>query len=136
MYTNLKKLGIINPEAISHYTLRQEGVNDILKIYFLKEKGEFFARSLKFKYPRQRKTVTADSHGDRYKEVKEINPVLLHLIEELDKLKLTQKVKDVELSAKILTDLKHLQLVINNKIAEIEMDIHKLQQLEKERESK
>jgi hypothetical protein len=136
MYTNLKKLGIINPEAISHYTLRQEGVNDILKIYFRKEKGEFFARSLKFKYPRQRKTVTADSHGDRYKEVKEINPVLLHLIEELDKLKLTQKVKDVELSAKILTDLKHLQLVINNKIAEIEMDIHKLQQLEKERESK
>jgi hypothetical protein len=136
MYTNLKKLGIINPEAISHYTLRQEGVNDILKIYFRKEKGEFFARSLKFKYPRQRKTVTADSHGDRYKEVKEINPVLLHLIEELDKLKLTQKVKDVELSAKILADLKHLQLVINNKIAEIEMDIHKLQQLEKERESK
>ncbi|TEA27956.1 DUF3461 family protein [Candidatus Schmidhempelia bombi] len=136
MYTNLKKLGIINPEAISHYTLRQEGVNDILKIYFHKEKGEFFARSLKFKYPRQRKTVTVDSHGDRYKEVKEINPVLLHLIEELDKLKLTQKVKDVELSAKILTDLKHLQQVINNKIAEIEMDIHKLQQLEKERESK
>jgi hypothetical protein len=136
MYTNLKKLGIINPEAISHYTLRQEGVNDILKIYFRKEKGEFFARSLKFKYPRQRKTVTANSNGDRYKEVKEINPVLLHLIEELDKLKLTQNVKDVELSTKILTDLKHLQQVINNKIAEIEVDIHKLQQLEKERENK
>ncbi|MCO6523470.1 MAG: DUF3461 family protein [Candidatus Schmidhempelia sp.] len=136
MYTNLNKLGIINPEAISHYTLRQEGVNDILKIYFRKEKGEFFARSIKFKYPRQRKTVTADSNGDRYKEVKEINPVLLHLIEELDKLKLTQKVKDVELSTKILADLKHLQQVINNKITEIEMDIHKLQQLEKERKSK
>ncbi|VFS67195.1 Protein of uncharacterised function (DUF3461) [Raoultella planticola] len=34
--------------------------NDILKIYFQKDKGEFFAKSVKFKYPRQRKTVVAE----------------------------------------------------------------------------
>lgn len=126
MYNNLKQLGIFTPETITHYTLRQEGVNDILKIYFQKEKGEFFARSLKFKYPRQRKTVTADSNGERYKEVKEINPVLLHIIDELDSLKLNQKNKEIDLTQKILTDLQHLQRVVANKIAEIEADVEQL----------
>lgn len=60
MYDNLKSLGITNPEEIDRYSLRQEANNDILKIYFQKDKGEFFAKSVKFKYPRQRKTVVAD----------------------------------------------------------------------------
>lgn len=55
MYDNLKSLGITNPEEIDRYSLRQEANNDILKIYFQKDKGEFFAKSVKFKYPRQRK---------------------------------------------------------------------------------
>ncbi|QIQ21842.1 DUF3461 family protein [Zophobihabitans entericus] len=126
MYKNLKQLGIFDPEKITHYTLRQEGVNDILKIYFVKEKGEFFARSVKFKYPRQRKMVTADSNGERYKEVKEINPVLVNIINELDALKLQQKDKDLDLATKILTDLQHLQRVVANKISEIEADVEKL----------
>ncbi|NQF19262.1 DUF3461 family protein, partial [Enterobacter hormaechei] len=57
MYDNLKSLGITNPDEIDRYSLRQEANNDILKIYFHKDKGEFFAKSVKFKYPRQRKTV-------------------------------------------------------------------------------
>lgn len=59
MYDNLKSLGITNPEEIDRYSLRQEANNDILKIYFQKDRGEFFAKSVKFKYPRQRKTVVA-----------------------------------------------------------------------------
>lgn len=55
MYDNLKSLGITNPDEIDRYSLRQEANNDILKIYFQKDKGEFFAKSVKFKYPRQRK---------------------------------------------------------------------------------
>ncbi len=54
MYDNLKSLGITNPDEIDRYSLRQEANNDILKIYFQKDKGEFFAKSVKFKYPRQR----------------------------------------------------------------------------------
>lgn len=88
MYINLKKIGIISPETISHYSLHQEGMNDVLKIYFRKKKGELFARSVKFKYPKQRKTITIDSNGERYKQVKEISPILLHIIEELDQLRL------------------------------------------------
>lgn len=58
MYDNLKSLGITNPEEIDRYSLRQEANNDILKIYFQKDKGEFFAKSVKFKYPRQRKRLS------------------------------------------------------------------------------
>ncbi len=64
MYDNLKSLGITNPDEIDRYSLRQEANNDILKIYFQKDKGEFFAKSVKFKYPRQRKTVVADGVGE------------------------------------------------------------------------
>ncbi len=60
MYDNLKSLGITNPDEIDRYSLRQEANNDILKIYFQKDKGEFFAKSVKFKYPRQRQTVVAE----------------------------------------------------------------------------
>ncbi len=75
MYDNLKSLGITNPEEIDCYSLRQEANNDILKIYFQKDKGEFFAKSVKFKYPRQRKTVVADGVGQGYKEVQEISRI-------------------------------------------------------------
>lgn len=68
MYDNLKSLGITNPEEIDRYSLRQEANNDILKIYFQKDKGEFFAKSVKFKYPRQRKTVVADGIGQDIKK--------------------------------------------------------------------
>lgn len=72
MYDNLKSLGITNPDEIDRYSLRQEANNDILKIYFQKDKGEFFAKSVKFKYPRQRKTVVADGVGQGYKEVQRL----------------------------------------------------------------
>ena len=86
MYDNLKSLGITNPDEIDRYSLRQEANNDILKIYFHKDKGEFFAKSVKFKYPRQRKTVVADGVGQGYKEVQEISPHLRYVIDELDQL--------------------------------------------------
>ena len=89
MYDNLKSLGITNPEEIDRYSLRQEANNDILKIYFQKDKGEFFAKSVKFKYPRQRKTVVADGVGQGYKEVQEISPNLRYIIDELDQICVT-----------------------------------------------
>ena len=49
MYDNLKSLGITNPDEIDRYSLRQEANNDILKIYFQKDKGEFFAKSVSAK---------------------------------------------------------------------------------------
>ncbi|ATA20861.1 uncharacterized protein DUF3461 [Gibbsiella quercinecans] len=124
MYDNLKSLGINQPEDIDRYTLRQEANNDILKIYFRKDKGEFFAKSVKFKYPRQRKTVVSDS-SQGYKEIHEINPNLRYVIDELDQL-CQHEQADVDLKRKILDDLRHLESVVSNKIAEIEADLDKL----------
>jgi hypothetical protein len=125
MYDNLKSLGIVNPEDIVRYSLRQEANNDILKIYFHKDKGEFFAKSVKFKYPRQRKTIVSDNVSEGYKEIDEISPNLRYAIDELDKI--CQKEQDeVDLKRKILDDLHHLESVVKNKINEIEADLEKL----------
>lgn len=112
MYDNLKSLGISNPQDIDRYTLRQEANNDILKIYFRKDKGEFFAKSVKFKYPRQRKTI-ADGNNN-FKEINEINTNLRYAIEELDQICQTDQT-DIDLKHKILDDLRHLEHVVSNK---------------------
>ena len=116
MYDNLKSLGITNPEEIDRYSLRQEANNDILKIYF---------KSVKFKYPRQRKTVVADGVGQGYKEVQEISPNLRYVIDELDQICQRDR-SEVDLKRKILDDLRHLESVVTNKISEIEADLEKL----------
>lgn len=125
MYDNLKSLGINNPHEIDRYSLRQEANNDILKIYFQKDKGEFFAKSVKFKYPRQRKTVAAGSAGQGFREVQEISPNLRYVIDELDQICQRER-SDVDLKRKILDDLRHLESVVANKISEIESDLEKL----------
>ncbi|OCQ50726.1 hypothetical protein Ppb6_03822 [Photorhabdus australis subsp. thailandensis] len=125
MYDNLKSLGITYPEEIDRYSLRQEANNDILKIYFRKDRGEFFAKSVKFKYPRQRKTVAVDNAEQGYKEINEINTNLRYVIEELDQICKRDQV-EMDLKHKILDDLRHLEHVVANKIAEIEADLEKL----------
>ena len=127
MYENLKSLGIQDPASVDSYTLRQEANHDILKIYFKKQKGEFFAKSVKFKYPRPRKTMLVDSGTHEYKDVTEINANLKYVVDELDNL--TQGVHvqaDPDIKQKILRDLRHLEKVVQNKISEIERDLEKL----------
>ena len=125
MYENPKSLGIQEPTSVDSYTLRQEANHDILKIYFKKQKGEFFAKSVKFKYPRQRKTVVADHATQGYKEVQEISPNLRYVIDELDQICQRDQV-EVDLKRKILDDLRHLESVVSHKISEIESDLEKL----------
>ncbi|GAA0497815.1 DUF3461 family protein [Tatumella terrea] len=125
MYDNLKSLGITHPEEVDRYSLRQEANNDILKIYFRKDKGEFFAKSVKFKYPRQRKTIVSDQTAQGFREVQEISPNLRYVIDELDQI-CHQEQEDIDLKVKILDDLRHLELVVSNKISEIEADLEKL----------
>lgn len=126
MYDNLKGVGIANPETIDRYSLRQEAGNDILKIYFQKEKGEFFAKSVKLKFPRQRKRILNEQDGSSsFKDVFEISPNLRVIIDELDNI-CQQDKTDLDLKRKILSDLRHLEHVVSNKIAEIEADLEKL----------
>jgi|SRR5476649_649001 hypothetical protein len=125
MYDNLKSLGVNHPDDIDRYSLRQEANNDILKIYFHRDKGEFFAKSVKFKYPRQRKTVVSDNASEGYREINEISPNLRYVIDELDQI-CQRDQTEVDLKQKILDDLRHLETVVANKITEIETDLEKL----------
>lgn len=125
MYPHLKGLGITEPEKIERYSLRQESKTDILKIYFVKEKGDFLAKSVKYKYPRQRKNVLVSSSDRRYKEVTEINRNLTLIIDELNQIT-RQSTAPVDLKKKILIDLRHLEKVVSSKISEIEADLAKL----------
>ena len=70
MYDNLKVWVLPILKKLIVTASGRKANNDILKIYFQKDKGEFFAKSVKFKYPRQRKTVVADGVGQGYKEVR------------------------------------------------------------------
>lgn len=126
MYENLKSVGISRPETIDRYSLRQEAGNDILKIYFQREKGEFFAKSVKLKFPRQRKKIINEQNGaSSFKDVFEISPNLRAIIDELDSICQPDQ-QEVELKNKILSDLRHLEQVVSNKISEIEADLEKL----------
>ncbi|MGX9519572.1 DUF3461 family protein [Vibrio mediterranei] len=126
MYPNLTGLGIHDPKQIERYSLRQEAHKDVLKIYFHKQKGELFAKSVKFKYPRQVKNVRVNSSSGNYKEVTEINRNLTLVIDELNKLTKPVEIAEVDVKQKILTDLRHLEKVVSSKIAEIEADLEKL----------
>ncbi|MGF1740966.1 DUF3461 family protein [Vibrio profundum] len=126
MFPNLTGLGIQDPKQIERYSLRQEAHKDVLKIYFQKQKGELFAKSVKFKYPRQVKNVLVDRGSHQYKEVTEISRSLLIVIDELNTLTKPEKLAEVDVKSKILADLKHLEKVVTCKIAEIEADLDKL----------
>ncbi|MGL6258202.1 DUF3461 family protein [Vibrio sp. WXL210] len=126
MFPNLNGLGIQDPMQIERYSLRQEAHKDVLKIYFRKQKGELFAKSVKFKYPRQVKHVLVDSSTHHYKEVTEINRNLTLIIDELNTITKPEKIAEVDVKQKILSDLRHLEKVVSSKIAEIEADLQKL----------
>ncbi|ANU37244.1 DUF3461 family protein [Vibrio scophthalmi] len=126
MFANLIGLGIQDPQQIERYSLRQEAHKDVLKIYFRKQKGELFAKSVKFKYPRQIKNVLVDSGSHKYREVTEINRNLTLVIDELNKITKPVKLAEVDVKQKILSDLRHLEKVVSSKIAEIEADLEKL----------
>ncbi|MCG9596621.1 DUF3461 family protein [Vibrio sp. Isolate25] len=126
MFPHLTGLGIQDPKQIERYSLRQEAHKDVLKIYFHKQKGELFAKSVKFKYPRQVKNVLVDGGSHKYKEVTEINRNLTLVIDELNKLTKPEQLAEVDVKQKILSDLRHLEKVVSSKITEIEADLEKL----------
>ncbi len=126
MFPHLSALGIQDPQQIERYSLRQEAHKDVLKIYFLKQKGEFFAKSVKFKFPRQIKNVLVDGGSHQYREVTEISRNLTLVIDELNQITKPETLSEDDIKRKILADLSHLENVVSNKIAEIEADLEKL----------
>lgn len=125
MQPHLKSIGIRNIEDIKRYSLRQEGERDILKIYFKKSGRELLARSSKFKFQRQQKRVSGGYQGDNYTNLSEINSTLRNIIIELDALAISKN-SEKEVKEQLLDDLKHLEIVVANKIKDMEDKISRL----------
>ncbi len=125
MYPNLSALGITDTDLVEKYTVRTEGTSDVLKVYYRKAKGDMFARSEKFKYPRQKKRIKVDGGTDTYSNVTEIAPTLRFVVDELDNL-VQREVVELDIKKKILADLRHLEKVVSSKIDEIEADLDRL----------
>ncbi len=125
-YETLKSLGVKNIENIERYSLRSEIDQDILKVYFHKQKGDLFHRSEKFKFARVHRAVRDDrQHGDYNTALNEVSPILIKMMAELDKI-VTHEKTERDIKQKILSDLRHLEKVVANKVAEIEADLEKL----------
>lgn len=125
MYETLNELGVTDLDQIERYTLRQEGDEDILKIYFKRKKGQLFAHSMKFRHGRSRKMVQVDSGTHKYKEVSEISPTMLKLSKELDKL-VSHEESMADFKQRILNDIDHLEKVLARKLDQLRSDIEKL----------
>ncbi|PLY16923.1 MAG: hypothetical protein C0631_02120 [Sedimenticola sp.] len=126
MYETLKDMGITDFEDIEKYTLRQEGDEDILKIYFRRKRGDLFAHSTKFRHGRSKKMVLVDSGKHKYKEVSEISPTMLHAVAELDQIvKHDQSVHDVR--QRILNDIDHLEKVVLRKLEQLRKDVEQIE---------
>lgn len=124
-YNALKSLGVKHTEDIEKYSLRSESDQDVLKIYHVRKKGELFQRSEKFKFPRGTRMVRSDENPSEYKEISEVSSVLTHVLAELDDI--TNHVHDEHtVKEQILMDLRHLEKVVQNKIAEIESKLDRL----------
>ena len=119
MYPNLRDIGIRNPEDIKRYSLRQEGEKDVLKVYFRKKGAMLIGKSSKYKFQRQMKRVSGGQNTEKFTDLSEINPTLRKIIQELDSLSV-QAGSEEDLKKQVLSDLRHLQDVVNNKINEIE----------------
>ncbi len=125
MYETLNELGVTDLDQIERYTLRQEGDEDILKIYFKRKKGELFAHSMKFRHGRSKKMVQVDSGTHKYKEVSEISPTMLKLTQELDQL-VRHEENIADFKKRILSDIDHLEKVMTRKLEQLRADIKTL----------
>ncbi|TVO76821.1 DUF3461 family protein [Sedimenticola selenatireducens] len=125
MYETLRELGVTDLDRIEKYTLRQEGDEDILKIYFKRKKGDLFAHSMKFRHGRSKKMVQVDSGTHKYKEVSEISPTMLKLTQELDQVvRHEESVSDFK--KRIINDIDHLEAVMKRKLDQLRSDIENL----------
>ncbi|MCG8426963.1 MAG: DUF3461 family protein [Chromatiales bacterium] len=126
MYETLQEMGVTDLENIEKYTLRQEGDEDILKIYFKRKKGELFSHSMKFRHGRAKKMIRIDSGKREYREVSEISPTMQKAVEELDQI-VSHEHDVLEIKAQILRDLDHLEKVMQRKLEQLRSDVERLQ---------
>ncbi|MBJ7555760.1 DUF3461 family protein [Marinomonas spartinae] len=124
-YPTLKSMGISSTENIEKFTLRYENSQDVLKVYYRREKGSLLPKSKKFKFGRSTKTVLADGGQQTYRQVQEPSLIVVRALEELEQIVGKQKEEKIT-REELINELEHLEKVMQNKISEIKHKINAL----------
>ncbi|SBS26867.1 hypothetical protein MSP8887_04330 [Marinomonas spartinae] len=124
-YPTLKSMGISSTENIEKFTLRYENSQDVLKVYYRREKGSLLPKSKKFKFGRSTKTVLADGGQQTYRQVQEPSLIVVRAMEELEQIVGKQKEEKVT-REELINEIEHLEKVMQNKISEIKHKINAL----------
>jgi len=125
MYPTLDSMGITSTENIEKFTLRYENGQDVLKVYYRREKGSLLPKSKKFKFGRSTKTVLADGGQQTYRQVQEPSLIVVRALEELEKI--VGKQHEIKVSKDdLIVELEHLEKVMESKIADIKEKINAL----------
>lgn len=122
MYPTLNSMGVTSVQDIDKFTLRYEGGNDVLKIYYRREKGSLLPKSKKFKFGRSTKTVLADGGQQTYRQVQEPSLTVLRAMEELEQIVGRQHEEKIT-KEDLVKELEHLEKVMTSKISEIRAKI-------------
>lgn len=128
-YPTLKKMGIKSLDEVEKYTVRHQGDTDVLKIYYKRPKGSFMPRSKKFSFVRGRRGIPLEVRNAKaFEHMDRISPQLVQALEELKHLDATRKEVDpIDPREKFLSDLDHLEKVMNTKLEEIRRQIREME---------
>jgi len=124
-FATLKEMGVSSPEEITGYSLRSEGLSDILKIFYKRKKGSFLPTSRKYKFGRAANTVRIDGGKQQYEETYIISPFLQKAIAELDSI-VNQSKAEIDCKETLLTELDHLEKIMSNKLNSIRERVKEL----------
>ncbi|MEH6650103.1 MAG: DUF3461 family protein [Motiliproteus sp.] len=121
----LEEMGIVSIADIYKYSLRQEGDNDVLKIYFRRTKGSLLPKSKKFKFGRAVNTHRVDSSTNKYRETSEMSSFLMKAVDELHLL-VKQEHDAMDVKQRLMDDVDHLEKVVVSKLEDIRRQINQL----------
>lgn len=124
-YTALHEMGIKNPTEISHYSLRQEGDEDVLRVHYKRAKSSFLPASRKYRFGRTSRTIITDSGKPEYAEDTEISTFLQKAIAELNQIVDLKNDHDV-MKSSLIEELDHFDKYLNLKVNELRTRISQL----------
>jgi hypothetical protein len=124
-FETLGAMGVEDIHDIERYSSRIEGDVDILKIYFHRHQGEWFAKSKKFKFKRLHKNVKVNDGLVPYRATTESSPYYLRAVAELDQL-VEQEKTSMNRKELLLEELDHLEKVVARKIEDLKRQINEL----------
>ncbi len=126
-YPTLAEMGIRSFAEVSHFKVRQEHKADVLKVYYHRRKGSILPRSKKFTFVRPSSAVPLQYRHDKgWEQFTNASPRLKKAVEELTVLTGGEIISDKDQKSQFLSDLDHLEKVMQAKIAEMRRQVEAL----------